>query len=318
MNVTFLAALFVGAGLLMVILGIAQRSSGRREHLRQLLEVELEEPTRSPEALSDLMERAGAYAEKAMGKSSNTAVSLRGRLSQAGSNLKPGEFVAIVGIASVIMAVLGAVLGKSVLVGLLMGVATPVVGIFYLKNRARKRLVLLETQLPAVLQMLAGSLDSGASLLLALELAGEEGDPPLATELNRVIAETRVGRPILESLEAMADRIGSKDVSWTVEAIRIQHQTGGRLADTLRVLADFMRARVEVRGEVRALSAEARISGKVLTGMPILIGAFLFFFNRSYLDPLLTTAFGWVMLGAAGVGLLLGTLWMRRMIQVEV
>lgn len=302
----------------MVILGIAQRSSGRREHLRQLLEVELEEPTRSPEALSDLMERAGAYAEKAMGKTSSTAVSLRGRLSQAGSNLKPGEFVAIVGIASVIMAVLGAVSGKSILVGLLMGVATPVVGIFYLKNRARKRLVLLETQLPSVLQMLAGSLDSGASLLLALELAGEEGDPPLATEINRVIAETRVGRPILESLEAMADRIGSKDVSWTVEAIRIQHQTGGRLADTLRVLADFMRARVEVRGEVRALSAEARISGKVLTGMPILIGAFLFFFNRSYLDPLLTTAFGWVMLGAAGVGLLLGTLWMRRMIQVEV
>lgn len=314
---TFLAAILVGAGLLMVILGIAQRSSSRREHLRQLLEVELEEPTRSPEALSDLMERAGAYAEKAMGKTS-TAISLRGRLTQAGSNLKAGEFVAIVALATVVMGLLGAVVVKSLLVGIILAAATPVVGIFYLKNRARKRLMLLENQLPAVLQMLAGSLDSGASLLLALELAGEEGDPPLATELNRVIAETRVGRPILESLEAMADRIGSRDLSWTVEAIRIQHQTGGRLADTLRILAEFMRARVEVRGEVRALSAEARISGKVLTGMPILIGLFLFLFNRSYLDPLLTTTFGWVMLGAAGVGIILGTLWMRRMIQVEV
>jgi tight adherence protein B len=216
------------------------------------------------------------------------------------------------------MAVAGAALGGSIVVGILLAAITPFIGIVYLKNRARKRLIALETQLPAVLQMLAGSLDSGSSLLLALELAGEEGDPPLATELNRVVAETRVGRPLLESLEAMAERIGSKDISWTVEAIRIQHQTGGKLADTLRILAEFMRARIEVRGEVRALSAEARISGQVLTGMPIAIGAFLFFFRRGYLDPLISTPFGWVMLGAAATGMILGTLWMRRMIQVEV
>ena len=314
---TFLAALFVGAGVLMIAIGIAQRSSGRREHLRQLLEVELEQPTRSPEALSELMERAGAYAERAMGET-RTAMSLRGRLTQAGSNLKAGEFIAIVAMAAFIVGILGWVIGKSVMVGLLLPVVTPLFAMVHLRSRARKRLELLETQLPAVLQLIAGSLDSGSSLLLALELASEEGDPPLATELKRVIAETRVGRPMLESLEAMADRIGSKDISWTVEAIRIQHQTGGRLADTLRVLADFMRARVEVRGEVRALSAEARISGKVLIGLPICIGIFLFIFRRGYLNPLLTTTFGQVMLGAAVAGMVLGSLWMRRLVQVEV
>ncbi len=314
---TFLAALLVAAGVLMVTVGIAQRSSGRRKHLRQLLEVELQEPTRSPEALSDLMEKAGAFAERAMGRST-TAVSLRGRLTQAGSNLKAGEFMALVAFMAALLAAGAWMLSNSLVIGLLVGCATPFFGIMYLKNRARKRLLLLESQLPAVLQLLAGSLDSGSSLLLAMELAGDEGDPPLATELSRVIAETRVGRPLLESLEAMAERIGSRDISWTVEAIRIQHQTGGKLADTLRILADFMRARLEVRGEVRALSAEARISGKVLTGMPIAIGAFLFIFRRGYLDPLISTLFGQMMLGAAVVGLILGSLWMRRMAQVEV
>lgn len=312
-----LAALFVGAGLLLVTYGILQRSAGRKEHLRQLLEVELENPTKSPEALSDLMHKAGIFAEKAMGKTP-TAASLKGQLAQAGSNLKVGEWVAMVAMAAVVLGFVVGFLGDSFLVGLIMAVATPPLALLQMKSKARKRLLKLESQLPGVLQLLAGSLDSGSSLLLALELAGEEGDPPLAIELNRVVAETRVGRPLLESLEAMADRIGSKDISWTVEAIRIQQQTGGKLADTLRVLAEFMRARQEVRGEVRALSAEARISGKVLIGMPIVIGTFLFFVRRSYLDPLLTTTFGQFMLGAAVVGMVLGSLWMRRLVQVEV
>lgn len=314
---TFLAAVFVGAGLLMVAIGIAQRSSGRKEHLRQLLEVELESPTKSPEALSDLMEKAGVYAEKVMSRTASST-SIKSRLTQAGSNLKAGEFAAIVVVAAGAAGVLGALFTSSFFIGVMLAAVTPLVGFMYLKNKARKRLIALETQLPAVLQLLAGSLDSGSSLLLALELAAEEGDPPLATELSRVIAETRVGRPLLESLEAMAERIGSKDISWTVEAIRIQHQTGGKLADTLRVLAEFMRARLEVRGEVRALSAEARISGKVLTALPLGIGAFLFFFRRGYLDPLISTTFGQLMLGAAATGLILGSLWMRRMAQVEV
>src|SRR5688572_1455487 len=123
MNVTFLAAVFVGAGLLMVVFGIFQRSSGRREELRQLLEIELEEPTKSPEALSDLMEKAGAYAERAMGKTA-TAVSLRGRLTQAGSNLKAGEFIAIIAVAAAIVALLAGSLSNSFLIGLVMAALT--------------------------------------------------------------------------------------------------------------------------------------------------------------------------------------------------
>jgi tight adherence protein B len=312
-----IAALMVAIGLIVVAYGVVLGGKNRREKLRQLLEFELMEPTKSPEALSDLMERAGAYAERAFG-TTMTAGKLRTRLTQAGSSLKAGEYMTILACFSGLFGIITVMVSKSVIAGLIIAAATPLVGLVYMKSKAAKRLQTLEGQLPAVLQLLAGSLDSGSSLLLAMELAGEEGDPPLATELKRVVAETRVGRPLLEALEAMSLRIGSRDISWTVEAIRIQHQTGGKLADTLRVLADFMRTRVEVRGEIRALAAEAKISGKVLTALPIGIGGFLLLFRRNYLEPLLNTGLGRLMIAAAIVGMVVGALWMRKMTQVEV
>lgn len=312
-----LAALFVGIGVIIAAYGIFLRSKGRQDQLRELLDMELQEPTKSPEALSELMSKAGAYADRVIDRTAS-AGALKTKLMQSGSQLKAGEFVTIVAFAAAITGMAVWALTSSVIVGFLVAMAVPPVGMIWLKGRGRKRLLQIEGQLPSVLQLLAGSLDSGASLGLAIELAAEEGDPPLATELSRVVAETRVGRPLLEGLEAMAERIGSKDVAWTVEAIRIQHQTGGRLADTLRVLAEFMRARQEVRGEVRTLSAEARISAKVLTGMPIAIGLFLFFTRPGYLEPLLETSMGQVMLAMAVAGMIIGTLWMRKQVQVEV
>lgn len=312
-----LAALFVGIGIVIVAYGIFLRSKGRQQHLRELLDMELQEPTKSPEALSDLMVRAGAYAERVIDRTAS-AGTIKTLLTKSGSQLKAGEFVAIVAFAAALAGFVGWFLTSSAIGGFVATVVVPPIGFVWLKGRGRKRLLQIEAQLAPVLQLLAGSLDSGASLGLAMELAAEEGDPPLATELSRVLAETRVGRPLLEALEAMADRIGSKDVSWTVEAIRIQHQTGGRLADTLRVLADFMRARQEIRGEIRTLSAEARISAKVLTGMPIAIGLFLFVTRPGYLEPLLETTMGQVMLAMAAAGMVIGTLWMRKQVQVEV
>jgi tight adherence protein B len=124
---------------------------------------------------------------------------------------------------------------------------------------------------------------------------------------------------MLDSLQAMADRCASQDLDWTVEAIRIQYTSGGSLSETLRTLAEFMRARVEIRAEVRALSAEARLSGKVLTGLPLGVGGFLMLFRPDYVAPLYQTGTGKMMLVAAGVGMLMGTLWMKRIIKkVEV
>ncbi|HYZ91194.1 MAG TPA: type II secretion system F family protein [Actinomycetota bacterium] len=316
-SLAVVAALFVGIGVFGVVLGLAMRARARREMLASLLEAELAEPSGTPEALTELMERTGKLAERML-----RGTSLIGRLqlmlNRSGWSLRPGEFIAVVCAAAVgaglflllltsspVWAVLGAAAAGSMFVSLVAR-----------KGRARSRRI--EEQLPTVLQMLSGSLEAGSSVLHAMELIVEEGDPPLATEFARVVAETRVGRPLLESLEALAERIGSRDLDWTVEAIRIQHQTGGKLADTLRVLADFMRARLEVRGEVRALSAEARLSAKVLTAMPLFLAGFFFLFRRGYFEPLYATSMGRVMLVVGAAGLLVGSLWMRRLVRVEV
>jgi tight adherence protein B len=312
-----LSTLMVGGGILLGAYGYFRVRSERNAALRELLESELDEPTKSPEDISQLMERAGAFAERALGQSPRLG-KVRFKLLQAGSTLKAGEFGATIVLATLVVAALAFLLTRSPLPPLGAIVLIPWVAIARLNSRARKRVVKLESQLPEVLQLIAGSLDAGTSLLLGMELAGEEGEAPLSLEFARVVAESSVGRPLLEALDAMAERIGSKDITWTVKAIRIQHQTGGKLADTLRVLGDFMHARQEVRGEVRALSAEALISGKILIGLPISIGLFLFLIRRPYIMPLITTIPGKLMLGAGGIGLVIGHLWMKKLGRVEV
>lgn len=316
MNI-LLAIIFLGLGIAVAAYGISLKGKERRERLRELLEAEMVEPSGSPEALQELVERAGAYAERAFGRTS-VAERIRISLEQAGWSLKAGEFGAIVTVSAFGTAALVGAVTRSAAGALLAAVLVPIVPVMWLSSKGRRRLQKMEAQLPSVLHLIASSLDSGASLLIALELAGTEGDDPLAPELSRVVAETRVGRPLIESLESMAARVGSSDIAWTVEAIRIQQLTGGRLADTLRVLAEFMRTRLDVRGEVRSLSAEARISGKVLTGLPIVIGTVLFLFRREYLEPLLTTGAGLIMLAIAVSGIVIGTFWMRRLVRVEV
>jgi tight adherence protein B len=263
------------------------------------------------------MEKAGAFADRAMGQS-DAVGKVRFRLIQSGSTLQSGEFGAMVGMGTLVVALLLFLVLDSIWLAPVAFLVIPFLALSRLKSKAAKRVTKLENQLPEALQLIAGSLDSGTSLLLGMELAGEEGESPLADELARVVAESSVGRPLLEALDSMSARIGSKDIAWTVKAIRIQHQTGGRLADTLRILADFMHSRQEVRGEVRALSAEARISGKLLIFMPISIAIFLYITRRDYIEPLFTTGLGNLMLGAAGVGLLFGHLWMKKLAKVEV
>jgi tight adherence protein B len=313
-----LAPALVAAGIVTIACGIASRVKARGRALARLLDLERADPTESPQTLVALMERAGAVADRAF-KGTTTTARLQSALAAAGIRLRPGEFGVIVALAGLAGGGITTILSGSPILGAVVFVIIPVAGSVWMRRRAAKRRQDLEAQLPTVLQLLAGSLDSGASMMHAMEIVANEGDEPLAAEFARVVAESQVGRPLLDSLQAMADRCGSQDLDWTVEAIRIQYTTGGSLSDTLRVLGDFMRARVEVRAEVRALSAEARFSGKILTALPIGVGGFLLLFRRDYMAPLYTTSLGKILLASAAAGMAVGAAWMRRIVRkVEV
>jgi tight adherence protein B len=315
--IVYLAALLVAVGILAVAWGLASGEKAGRQSLAEMLDLERVDPTQSPQTLVALMERAGALADRAF-KGTATSTKLQASLASSGVKLRPGEFGVLSAGAGLLGALLSLPFVPLVISVVILG-GLPLAIYYWMIRKGKKRRIALENQLPTVLQLLAGSLDSGASMLHAMEIVAQEGNAPLADEFARVVVETEVGRPMLDSLQAMADRCASQDLDWTVEAIRIQYTSGGSLSETLRTLAEFMRARVEIRAEVRALSAEARLSGKVLTGLPLLVGGFLMLFRPDYVAPLYQTGTGKMMLVAAGSGMLTGTLWMQRIIKkVEV
>src|SRR5207247_10935548 len=146
----------------------------------------------------------------------------------------------------------------------------------------------LRDQLPDVLTILASSLRAGHSFLQALDTVSKEIPEPAKAEFNRVVAEIRLGRSTEDSLEALADRVGSEDFKWAVLAVNIQREVGGNLAEILDNVSDTLRERAIMRRQVRVLTAEGRLSAYVLGAMPFGIGLYMFAVNREYISLLFT------------------------------
>jgi tight adherence protein B len=211
----------------------------------------------------------------------------------------------------------GVLSGSMPLAVLLAGFAT--VGPFLLVSRSvERRKRRFEEQLPDVLDLIAASLEAGGGVPRALEMVVGEADEPAASEFARVLSATRLGTPLVEALAEMRERLGSRDLSWTVQAIIVQQRTGGRLADVLRVVSSFMRSREEIRRDLRALTAEGRLSAYVLGALPFFLATVLLFVNPSYLNPLFTTGLGLAMTGGAAGMMAVSFVLMKKIVKVEV
>jgi tight adherence protein B len=175
-----------------------------------------------------------------------------------------------------------------------------------------------EKQLPDTLTLMSTSIRAGYSLLQATEAVASEAPNPTAREFGRAIAEARLGMSVGDALNGISHRVQSQDFEWAVMAIEIQREVGGNLAEVLQTVADTMRARNRLAGEIRALTAEGRISALVLGGLPFVLFAFLWTSNRDYLQPLLDSTFGRL---SIGVGLLLmaaGIWWLRKIVDIKI
>jgi tight adherence protein B len=199
--------------------------------------------------------------------------------------------------------------------GLVLGLVGP--WIFLVVRRDRRESAFL-SQLPDTLQMLAGSLKAGYSLPQALDTVVREGQPPMSVEFNRALVESRLGMPVEDALEGIGRRLSSQDFSWVVMAVRIQRDVGGNLAELLMTVADTLRERERLRRQVKVLSAEGRLSGWILGGLPVVFFVYLALANPTYLRPLWSSLLGGLMLGLALVLLAVGAFWLTRVIKVEV
>jgi tight adherence protein B len=174
------------------------------------------------------------------------------------------------------------------------------------------------SQLPDMLQLLAGSLRAGYSLMQGVDTVAQEVDDPMGRELRRVLAEARLGRVLEDSLEDMAARLGSADFEWAVMAIRIQREVGGNLAELLSTVAETMIARERLRREVRALTAEGRISALILGLLPVGLGVIMYGINPDYVKVLFNDGLGQALLIGAAVLAIIGFYWMKKTIDIEI
>lgn len=246
------------------------------------------------------------------------AARLDSRLERAGLAMRPGEFLAGAGLAALAGGLVGGLASRNLLVALLLTAAGAVVPWLLLGLTARKRTGQIQAQLPDVLMVIASSMRAGHSFMQALDMVTKEVGEPSASEFVRAVTEIRVGRPVEEALDALAERAGSEDFRWAVMAINIQRKVGGNLAEILETVAETIRERETIRRQVRVLSAEGRLSVVILTVLPFLLAAYLFLVVPSYIGPLFRTSIGTILLVAAGIMMLLGYWWMRRIVKFDV
>lgn len=233
-------------------------------------------------------------------------------LEQAGSQMRPGEWLVV----SVAMGIVG-FLVATIFVNLLAGVGAGIFGVLLnrmlLKRKVNKRQTAFSNQVAETLQLLAGSLRAGQSLMQALANVAEDSPSPSKDEYRRVLAENRLGRDLTEAMYAMADRVGSEDFEWVVGAIDINRSTGGDLAVILDRVTETLRQRDRLRGQVKALSAEGRFSGYVVSALPPGVFLFVWFTNREYMSEFTGRPLGWLLLGVSLTLLIIGALWLRKL-----
>ena len=219
---------------------------------------------------------------------------------------------ACLGVLALRGSVAGTVVGAAL--GAALGVVLPPA---FLNAAAARRAKAFEQQLPDVITLVATSLSTGFSLSQALDAVARDTPEPAAKEFSRALAETRIGADLEDSLDRLAERMDSTNLGWTTMAIRIQRQVGGNLAETLRTTATTLRDRASLYRQVRALSAEGRLSAYILIALPIFLFLYLAVVNRPYISMLWTHPLGWLMSGGGLVALAIGMIWMRNVVKVE-
>lgn len=209
----------------------------------------------------------------------------------------------------------GVKLALALALGLVVGIFGPAI---FLRIAASRRAKKFDTQLPDALTLMASSLSTGFSLSQSIDAIVRDASQPTAKEFARALAETRIGTDLEDTLERLARRMGSQNLEWTTMAIRIQRQVGGNLAETLRTTAATIRERESLLRHVKALSADGRLSGSILVGMPIGLFFYMLKVSPDYVSMLWTSFIGLAMSGVGIILMAFGIVWMRKVVEVKV
>ncbi|HNM76839.1 MAG TPA: type II secretion system F family protein [Tepidiformaceae bacterium] len=250
--------------------------------------------------------------------SGNLAANWTKDLERAGLTINAKEYLFIRIAVGLVLTVLGLMFSPVpilAVVGLPLGfLATG----FWLKRKKATRLHKMESQLVELLQMLSSGLRAGFGLLQALEAAAEQTPVPLQLEIRRTLRDTAMGASVEQALTSLNERVGSPDFDIVITAILIQRSVGGNLAEILDNVAHTMRERERIRGEIRTLTSQQRMTGYVIGGIPIGLLIIFFIISPEFTSLLFTDKLGRMMLMGAAVSETLGFLVIQKIVNIEI
>jgi len=269
----------------------------------------------SVDRIAGINQRLSALAEQLVA-SRDEEGELDKALDAAGVNLRPGEFTLIAFIIVLVAGMTGFLLGGYA-VTILLAITTGVGVLFYLNLKAQRRRTAFADQLTDTLSIMIGSLRSGRGLPQAIELVSEEAPLPTSEQFRRILFENQVGRDLTQSMLGVASRMKSQDFEWVARAVDINRELGGDLIEVLTNVTETIRDRRRIDRMVHSLSAEGRTSGWVLLALPVLMFFFLAWRTPENAELLVGTSLGRIMLLIALTGMVIGYLWIRRLVNVK-
>jgi len=243
---------------------------------------------------------------------------IRIKLLQAYVKMKPEEFVGMSLMSAAILGLMLFLIGRNVLYGVLGALIGYKLPDLYIGSIKKKRGRLLNSQLPQALTLISNGLRAGFSFPQSLNVAGKEMDSPISDEFLKVLRDNSLGKPMEEALENLSRRTDDEDLDMFVTALLIQRQVGGNLAEVLDTISNTIRERVKLRGEIRSITAQNKLSSAIISILPIALALVISIINPGYLDVLFTTLPGLIALVAAVVMELIGIFLLIKLVSIEI
>src|SRR5947199_3296396 len=332
-----LAVAAVAAGAIFLIaIGIATSGNGsgvsaRLERYASARESGSSTASSGSGGLSELLEKSVALAQlNRVVEARDFGANLAREIARADLKLKVSEFLGIwagstIGVPLIMIFLsVGVPPLRNPLILLVGGIVGFFLPRLWLGRRKGGRLNAFNKNLPDTITLIANALRAGSSFLQAIELVVRESRPPISTEFGRVIREVNLGLPFEQALENMVRRVKSDDLELMATAISIQHTVGGNLAEILDSIAYTIRERVRMKGEIRTLTAQQRLSGYVVAGTPTALVGFLFVAAPNFMKPmfekppeLLGLPAGVIILVFGGFMMFVGFMLIRRIVDIE-
>lgn len=206
---------------------------------------------------------------------------------------------------------------------LIMSIVAGFIGLFfpriYVSRATSKRLLRFEQQLPDTLGLWVNALRSGFSVLQAMEAISRDAPEPTSTEFKRVVQEVQLGIDVEDALEHLLLRVESEDLDLVITAVNIQREVGGNLAEILEVISHTIRERVKLKGEIRVLTSQGRMTGWLISLLPIAVALFLSVIQPGFMNPMFENRMcGWPLLGIGLALIGLGMAAIQKIVNIDI